>query len=313
MPSLKHQLLAAHDATRLFTGWDFGGEIPIERRDESGVLAFTLNRLARFYGQIAPFSNKTFAGLIQTEKMPRLNQDNKAVVLFCNIRSFSSVTRYLRPRQKLDLVNTFFQKAGLCVRLTGGHVDKYLGDKMIAHWGILNEGGLRENALAAIRAVLMARAYLGDWNQERIGAGLRPLLFSFGLDAGPASLSPFSVDGALEYSLTGPAVNNACHCETATKRTRTETLLSENIYRLVERFVVSGGITHAPAKPRLFPLINVREKRLTRLLVQDLARIAGVDLPFAMTLVGPRGPRTLSELRAALHSPAGASLGSVVM
>ncbi|MDR1469879.1 MAG: adenylate/guanylate cyclase domain-containing protein [Spirochaetaceae bacterium] len=301
MPSLKHQLLAAHDAMQNFADWRFDGEIPIERRDESGVLAFTLNRLAQFYGQIAPLSNKTFAGRIQTGKMPPINQNNKAVVLFCNMRSFSSVTRGLRPREKLDLANTFFQKAGLCARLTGGYVDTYLGDKMIVHWGILNGGGPRENALAAIRAVLMTRACLGDWNRKRIGAGLEPLFFSFGLDAGRASLSPFSVDGILEYRLTGPTVNNACRYEAATKKTRTETLLSENVYRLVERFVVSGEMPRVPAKPRLFTLINLRGKRHTRLLANDLAHIVDIDLPFAMTLAGPRGPRTLSELRTMLY------------
>jgi adenylate cyclase len=292
--------MAVHDAMRNFVDWRFDGEIPVERRDESGVLAFTLNRLAKYYGQIAPLSNKMFVGLIQTGKIPPVNQNKNVVALFCNIRSFSSVTRDLRPREKLDLANTFFQKAGLCARLTGGYIDKYMGDKMIVHWGVLNGGGLRDNALAAIRAVLMTRAYLGDWNRKRRDAGLKPLLFSFGLDAGRASLSPFSVNGALEYSLTGPAVNNACRCEAVTKRIRTETLFSENIYRLVGRFVVSDEIPNAPAEPRLFSLINVREKRLTRLLAKDLARIAGIDLPFAMTLAGPRGPKTLSELRAAL-------------
>jgi class 3 adenylate cyclase len=293
-----------YDAVNRFADWRFDGEIPIERRDESGVLALTLNRLAQFYRQIAPFSRKTFAGRIQTGTMPPVNQNNQVVVLFCNIRSFSSVTRDLRPREKLDTADTFFQRAGLCARLTGGHVDKYLGDKMIVYWGIFSGAGLRNNALAAIRAVLMMRAYLGDWNQKRIAAGLAPLLFSFGLDAGRASLAPLSVDGTLEYSLTGPTVNNACRYEAATKGTRTETLLSENIYRLVERFVVAGEIPHTPAKPlnRIFALINIREKKLTRLMLKDLARIADIDLPFAMTLAGPRGPKTLSELRMALHS-----------
>jgi hypothetical protein len=107
-----------------------------------------------------------------------------------------------------------------------------------------------------------------------------------------------------EYSLAGLAVNNACHYEAATKRTRTETLLPENIYRLVERFVVAGEIPYAPVKPpnRLFVLVNIREKRFTRLLSKDLARIADIDLPVAMTFIGPRGPKTLSELRTILHS-----------
>jgi class 3 adenylate cyclase len=315
MPSLKHQLRAVLNATEDFADWRFGNEIPIERRDESGVLAFTLNRLAKLCGQIAPLSDKTFARLIQTGKMPPVNQNDEAVVLFCNIRSYSSVTRDQRPREKLHLINTFFQRTGLCARLTGGHIDKHLGDKMIVYWGIFNKqdrlggfnryhkGNLRDNALAAIRTVLMARAYLGDWNRERINGGLPPLHFSFGLDAGRAILSPFFMNGTFEYSLTGPAVNNACHYEAATKKARMETLLSENVYRLVERFVIAGAIPHIPSKPPLFTLVNLREKRLIKLMSKDLAHITDIDLPFALTLAGMRGPKTLAELQTVLHLP----------
>jgi adenylate cyclase len=308
MSSLKHQLLAAQNAMQNFAEWRFDGEIPIERRDESGVLAFTLNRLAKYFRQIAPLSNRTVAGLMQSGTMPAVNQNTEAVVLCCNIRSFSSVTRDMRQQEKGDLVNTFFQRAGLCVRLTGGYVDKYLGDKMLAHWGVLNglnglnQGGLRENVLAAIRTVMMTRAYLGDWNQQRINAGQKPLLFSFGIDTGQAVLSPFFVNGSLEYNLIGSAVNNAGRCEAATKKTQTETLLSETTYRLAERFVVSGEIPRVPSKPRLFALINIREKKHFRLLAKDLARIPDIDLPVAMTFVGPCGPKTLAELRTMLHS-----------
>jgi class 3 adenylate cyclase len=340
MPSLKHQLRVVRDAADGFADWRFDGEIPVERRDESGVLAFALNRLGKLCGQIAPLSDKTFARLIQSGEMPPVNQTSEAVVLFCNIRSFSSVTQNLRPREKLDLVNSFFQKAGLCARLTGGHVDKHLGDKLIVSWGVFNrrgrfggvnrhdqydqydrhgqynqynkgqhnKGGLRNNALAAIRAVLMARAYLGDWNRERMNEGLPPLHFSFGIDAGRVSLSPFFVNGSFEYSLTGAAVNNACRCEAATKKVWAETLLSENVYRLVERFVIAGEMPRIPAKPPLFALVNIREKRLIRLLSKDLARITDIDLPFALTLAGLRGPKTLTELRAALYlTPDGGS------
>jgi hypothetical protein len=36
-------------------------------------------------------------------------------------------------------------------------------------------------------------------------------------------------------------------------------------------------------------------------LLKDLARIADIDLSVAATLAGPRGPKTIPELRAALY------------
>jgi class 3 adenylate cyclase len=306
--SLDGQLAAAQSAVNKFTDWNFAEEIPVERRDESGVLAFTLNRLAKFYGPIAVLSNKTFARLTKAGNLPLVNQNKKVSVLFCNIRSFSSFTRDLRPREKQDLLNGFFQRAGLCAQLTGGYLDKIIGDRAMFHWGILNRGGARNNALNAIRAVLMMRAYLGDWNEKRIAAGLSPVSFSFGIDTGTASLSSFNIGGVTEYGITGPAVNNAYHCVERTKATRMEILLTETMYDLVSKVIVSGEVPDTPAnsrrKPgkRLFTLINIREKTATARLLKDLARIADIDLSVAATLAGPRGPKTIPELRAALHT-----------
>jgi class 3 adenylate cyclase len=305
--SLDAQLAAVQSAVDKFADGDFSGAIPVERRDESGALAFTLNRLAKFYGTIAVLSNKKFARLVQNGKTPPINQHKKAAVLFCNIRSFSTLAQNLRPKEKQHVLNGFFEKVSLCAQITGGYLDKIIGDKAMFHWGILNEGGIRDNALSAVRAALMMRAYLSNWNEKRIAAGEFPVPFSFGIDAGPASLSSFSIGGVQEYSLTGPAVNNAYHCMLQTKALRTETVLTETMRNLVVKYIVASEI--APAAPatgrktntRLFTLINMREKTATERLLKDLARIADIDLASVVTFVGPRGPKTLSELRAALH------------
>jgi class 3 adenylate cyclase len=312
--SLKAQLSAVQRAVNKYTDWDFTDEIPVERRDESGALAFALNRLAKFYGQIATLSNKTYAGLLRTGDIPPINVTKKVSVLFGTICSFSSFTQGLKPREKQELLNTFFQKIELCASLTGGHFDKIIGGNAVFHWGILGEGGEQANALNAVRAVLMMRAYLGDWNKKRIIRGLPLVPFSFGIDAGIASLSSFRIGRNVEYSVTGPAVDNAYHCETQTKTTKTETLITKNMYNLVAKSIVAAEVKPRPHKghhphpktPKsLFALINSRDKALTSRLHKDLARIADIDLSVAMALTGPYGPNTLSELRTALHITAG--------
>jgi class 3 adenylate cyclase len=303
--SFNAQLAAARDAVNKFADLHFSGEIPVERRDESGVLAFTLNRLAKFYGKIAAFSNKTVVRLIQAGNVIPINQDKNAVVLFCNIRSFSFLAQDLRPKEKQELLNAFFQKISLCAQISGGYLDKIIGDKAMFHWGVLGAGSGRDNALSAIRAALMMRSYLGDWNKKRIAADLSPIVFSFGIDTGTANLSAFSVGGTLEYSLAGPAVDNAYHCMLRAKAARAEILLTENTHNLAAKFVIDGE-ADTPAhsretNERLFALVNIREKTATARLLKDLAQIPDIDLATAVTFAGPRGPKTLTELRTALH------------
>jgi adenylate cyclase len=304
-PSLDTQLGAVRNGANKFADWNFADEIAVGRRDESGVLAFTLNRLAKFYGRIAAFSNKSVVRFIQAGHVPPINKNKKAVVLFCNIRSFSSLAQELRPRELQEFLNAFFQKTSLCAQISGGYFDKMIGDKAMFHWGVLGKGGMRNNALRAIRAALMMRSCLGDWNQKRIAANLAPIVFSFGIDAGTASLSSFSVGGTVEYSLTGPAVNNAYHCMLRAKAVRAEILLTETMHNLAAKFVIDGEV-NVPANSRktnqrLFALVNIRGKTATARMLKDLARIPDIDLATAVTLAGPRGPKTLAELRTALH------------
>jgi class 3 adenylate cyclase len=217
--------------------------------------------------------------------------------------------RDLRLREKQDILNTFFQKAGLCAQLTGGCFDKIVGDKALFHWGMFNEGDVRDNALNAVRAVLMMRACLGDWNEKRIAAGLSPVLFSFGMNTGTASLSSFCIGGISEYSVTGQAVDGAYHGMLQTKAAKTEINMTTAMYDLIAKFIIADEITPSAgeksreADTRFFTLINIREKAATTRLLKDLARIADIDMAVAATFAGPRGPKTLPELRAILHIP----------
>jgi hypothetical protein len=153
----------------------------------------------------------------------------------------------------------------------------------------------------------MMRACLGDWNEKRIATGLSPVPFSFGMNTGTASLSSFRIGGISEYSVTGPAVDGAYHGLLQTKAAKTETNLTKAMYDLIAKFIVAemppAGEKSRAADARFVTLINIREKTATTRLLKDLAHIADIDMAVAATFAGPRGPKTLPELRTVLHIP----------
>ena len=300
---------------------DFDIRLPVKSRTEAGVLAWTLNNLAEVYRQFDRFSNKEIALLEMDDTLrgfaspypdglppPVSCRYKKTTVLFCNIRSFEAQTKGLKPTEKLFLLNGFFERAALAARLLDGYVDKITGDKIMMHWGAFREedpsaNEARTDMINALLAALAARAALYDWNRERGGP---PLRFSFGIGTGRACFPRFDLNGMFEVGLTGPAVQTVWQCEAHTKTEAVDILMTEPVWRAVSRFFVTeeappGTINGKPA--RLFILVNVRDKRSSKRLYTALSRMSGLDLDTALSAAGPRGPKTLDEVRAAFDAP----------
>jgi adenylate cyclase len=226
----------------------------------------------------------------------------KTTVLFANIRSFTAVSHSLRPAEKLSLLNGFFERTALCARLLDGYVDKITGDKIMMHWGAFRDeapspAAVRADMINALLTALSARAALHDWNRVRGG---NPCVFSFGIGFGRACFPRFDFNGMFDAGLTGQAVETAFQCEAYTKARRAEILMTGRVWNEVsEGFVteeVDGGVINGSPE-RFFSLVNVRDKKASKRLYTALSRISGLDLHTALSAAGPRGPKTLDDVR----------------
>ena len=90
---------------------------------------------------------------------PRLQ---RLTVLFCDLRDYTTLSEAMPPGELVELLNEWFSEATRAVRRHGGIVDKFIGDAVMALFGVPDE---RDDAAAdAVRAALDMRDALSALN-----------------------------------------------------------------------------------------------------------------------------------------------------
>ncbi|MBL0940552.1 MAG: FHA domain-containing protein [Gemmatimonadaceae bacterium] len=149
------------------------------------------------------------------------------VVLFSDIRGFTSIAEALPATQMAAQLNEYFTAMVECVFRHGGALDKFIGDAIMAYWGApdASEDDLT-NAIAAAQD--MQRA-LDALNVEWSAAGRPTWQMGVGVHAGEAFVGNIGSPRRLEYTLIGDTVNVASRlCGLAPGRTL---LVSEPVAR----------------------------------------------------------------------------------
>jgi adenylate cyclase len=136
-------------------------------------------------------------------------------ILFLDIRGFTALSEARLPYDTVFLLNRFFAEVGEAVTRSGGWIDKYMGDGMMALFGLSQpvEAACRSALVAAMRV----DAALDALNQELAGELAAPLRIGIGLHVGPLVLGRIGHSASASTTVIGPAVNVASRLEGLTK------------------------------------------------------------------------------------------------
>jgi adenylate cyclase len=176
------------------------------------------------------------------------------------------------PFDVVFILNRLFAVVGEAIAKHGGKIDKYLGDGMMAIFGVqTGEAAGCRQALGAARAIDMALDRLNDEIIDEIG---QPLRIGMGIDVGPLVVGPIGHT----HTAIGTTVNAASRLETLTK---------EKGYQLI---VAADVLAFAGIRADAFP----REEVMIR----------GLSAPRSVALVKrARDLPHLSSPRASPSSP----------
>jgi adenylate cyclase len=159
----------------------------------------------------------------------------EVTVLFSDIRGFTALSESLPPRAVLELLDDYFGRMALIVKGHDGVVGKFLGDGLLAFWGVPDED--RDHAHKAVRAALDMQKELRDVNRARESEGLPPLRIGIGVHTGAVAAGMLGGAEHAEYTVIGDAVNVASRIEGLTKTHGVDVLVSETTWeRCGERF-----------------------------------------------------------------------------
>ncbi|MEO1067571.1 MAG: adenylate/guanylate cyclase domain-containing protein [Cyanobacteria bacterium J06638_6] len=155
-------------------------------------------------------------------KMPA--QELVATVVFVDIRGFTGIAENLTKQELLDWLNRYFAVITDCIMEHGGVVDKYIGDAVMAVFGVpfprTTPEQIQRDAIAAVDASLAIQNRIEHLNQTLPTEGIPVPPFSIGIGIHTGSVVAGSVGNhqRVNYSVFGDTVNIAARLEKLTKR-----------------------------------------------------------------------------------------------
>jgi len=142
-------------------------------------------------------------------------REMEIAVMFTDLRGFTTLAEHMLPYDTVFLLNRYFAEMGKVIEAEGGHLDKFLGDGIMALFGLENgpEAGARA-ALAAARGMI---ARLELLNRELADDLEQPLKVGIGIHLGTAIVGDMGYGTATQLTAIGDVVNTASRLESMTK------------------------------------------------------------------------------------------------
>lgn|GEM_PF-6507144 len=197
------------------------------------------------------FHPKELAEKISSNDMERLKQGGRHTVsvLVADLRNFTAMAEALPPERVVLLLNSFRTRTESVIRHHGGSIDKFVGDSVLAVFGI---GGASErDASNAIAAGVALAEEMRRWSSKRVKEGRTAISVGIGLHCGEAFVGAVGSD-RMEFTVIGDVVNVAHRLEAMTRDTACEVLASRDI---LEAATVNPKVETGWA---LFPSLIVR-------------------------------------------------------
>ena len=193
-------------------------------------------------------------------------QEMEITVLFVDIREFTNIAESKLPYDVVFLLNRYFEAMGRSIEEAGGQIDKFIGDAVMALFGVENDA--RQGCYAALAAAKQMGIRLSALNAAFAGDLDEPMRIGIGIHHGPAVVGEMGY-GVSSLTAVGDTVNIASRLETLTKEYTAQLVVSESVLALAELDIEAGERHDVMIRGRTEPL-SVRVINQMRELPRDL-------------------------------------------
>jgi adenylate cyclase len=151
--------------------------------------------------------------------------EREIAILFADIRGFTALAEGRLPYDVVFVLNRYFSAMGRAIESAGGRVDKFIGDGVMALFGI--ERGAQAGCRAALAAARLMSERLAELNLSLRDELDRPLRIGIGIHCGPVIVGEMGYGKAAAITAIGDAVNTASRLENLTKEYDCELVVSD--------------------------------------------------------------------------------------
>jgi adenylate cyclase len=222
------------------------GTLALAARASSAPFA-TRDVLGAYLGSDA--ARRVSAGQIRRGDVSRI----AAAILYADLRGFTSFADESPPEEVIRRLNGVFDCLGSAVQSAGGEILKFLGDGVLAVFLTRDDAALQAAAEAAFAAAQQAQDKVAALNETESAAGHAPMALDIALHAGELTYGNIGAAERLDFTVIGPAVNEATRLEALCKQLGASILVSESFAR------AASGLAGTLRSVGLHRLRGVRE------------------------------------------------------
>ncbi len=157
-------------------------------------------------------------------------QEKHVAILFADLRGFTSLSEKLLPYDVIDLLNRYFRRVGMAIDRNGGAINNYMGDGLMALFGMNDPNWAAERAVRAgldmIEALETLNPYVQALYRQKLEIGI-------GIHYGRVAFGEVGAIDNRRPTAIGDAVNLASRIESANKEVGSNLLVSESVYEQV--------------------------------------------------------------------------------
>jgi len=183
-------------------------------------------------------------------------QETEATMLFSDVRSFTTITETLGAQGTVSLLNEYFDIMVGAISEQGGMVDKFIGDAIMAGFGIPVANDDDEDR--GVRAGINMIKRLWEWNKLREKEGKIPIDMGLGLNTDKVVSGNIGSSKRMDYTMIGDGVNLAARLESACKAYSARILISDFTYKKLKGTYQIRYIDDVVVKGKTKP-VGVRE------------------------------------------------------
>jgi len=179
-------------------------------------------------------------------------EERRLTVFFSDIRGFTTISEGLSPQDLVTLINSYLTPMTDLVLKSGGTVDKYMGDAIMAFWGapVWQE----DHAVRAARTALAMMTKLREMQVEWAEKGLPKIDIGIGLSTGKLTCGNMGSHMRFDYTVMGDSVNLGSRLEGLNKEYGTHIIVPKYTYEEVQGQFVLRQLDKIKVKGKQVPI-----------------------------------------------------------
>lgn len=192
----------------------------------------------------------------------------KMSILFSDIRSFTSISEKMTPKENFSFLNSYLNQMSPIIRENKGYIDKFMGDGVMALF--------KNSANDAVKAAIEMQKYLIQYNVSSFKNKTHKINIGIGINTGEMMLGTLGETNRMEGSVISDAVNLASRLEGLTKNYKAGIIISEETYKNINkdlftiRFIDLVTVKGKNKAIKIFEVFDADLEKLKQLKIETL-------------------------------------------